>query len=436
MKQRSTLGRRLTVVLALAAVFLGLVAMTVTPAVGKSNAISMDDWSSKACQTCHPREWNDWSHSGHAMTLSAQLTNSDHNSSELLDQTCVKCHSPELGTVKISDIVQPIDQKGPWKLVGQYASAGDTPSIPCLECHQPHAVTPPGLLPGMDFADESTFYRNVAAPQTTNLYIYDAFAQKYVDPQPIAPVMSLDGQPISVSDTRSSRVCYTCHATDQAESNLFEPNTPPQGDNTVGTGDDRTLTGVHQGIPCVTCHMPGGSHTFDPMNACSQCHGATSGATASLYYVTHVQTSYTDPSLSMLTGNMSPLNIHWLDKSKLWPPVEVSMTASAADNIVTYTIMLRNFASWDISNMTVKGLIPTGAGYLDSWVVNRNSPGKFETSDVSFTVGSIPAGQSFGPLVYRVQAGTGTALTAHAWVQWAQAIPGTANSPDVTISTK
>lgn len=435
-KQRSARGRLLMVVSVLAVALLGVVVLTVTPAVGKGNAISMDDWSSKACQTCHPREWADWSQSGHAMTLSAQLLNPDHDSSELLDQTCVKCHSAELGTVKIGDIVQPLDQTGPWKLVGQYANAGDTSSIPCLECHQQHAVKPAGLLPGMDFADESTFYRNVTPPQTTNLYVYDAFAQKYVDPQPIAPVMNQDGQPIPISDTRANRVCYTCHATDLAESNLFEPNTPPQGDNTVSTGDDRTLTGVHQGIPCVTCHMPGGSHTFDPMSSCSQCHHAVSGATASLDYVTHVRTSYTDPSLSMLSGTMSPLNVHWLDKTKLWPPVEVSMTAAASDNVVTYTIILHNYASWDVSDMTVKGVIPTGSQYLDSSIVDGSNPGKLEGGDISFTVGAIKAGQSFGPLVYRVQKGSAADLTAHAWAQWAQAIPGTANSPDVAVPSK
>ena len=431
-KQRSTPGRRWMVVLALAAALGGLFALTAAPAVGKSNAVSLDDWSSKACQTCHPKEWNEWSRSGHAMTLSAQLTNPAHNSAELLDQTCVKCHSPELGTVKIADIVQPIDQKGPWNLVGQYAKAGDTPSIPCLACHQPHAAQPPGLLPGMDFADESTFYRNVAPPQISNLYIYDALAQKYVDPQPIAAVLN-NGQPVPIAQTRANRVCYTCHATALAESNLFEPQTPPSGDNSVSSGDDRTLTGAHQGIECVTCHMPGGSHTFNPMNSCSQCH-AQGGATAPLAYVTTVRTSYTDPSLSMLSGNFSPLNIHWLDKTQLWPPLAVGMTATDTGDTVTYNITLTNYASWDLSDVTVRASIPKGAGYLDSQVLTANSPGKFDGSDVVFIIGAIPAGQSFGPITYRVLKGTATDFTAHAWVAWAGAISGTANSADVTIA--
>src|SRR5512135_2037441 len=106
--------------LTVAAVILVVGVVTVVPTAGKSNAVSMDDWSSKSCQACHPREWNEWSQSGHAMTLSAQLLNAAHNTAEVPDQTCLKCHSPELGAVKIADIVQPLDQKGPWKLVGQY----------------------------------------------------------------------------------------------------------------------------------------------------------------------------------------------------------------------------------------------------------------------------------------------------------------------------
>lgn len=291
-------------------VLLVLGVLRATPTSASSGDISLSDWQSKSCQTCHPQQWNEWSRSGHAMTLSAQLLNTGHNSAEQLNQTCVKCHSAELGTVPIGQIVQPLDTTGPWKLVGKYANAGDTPSIPCLECHQTHSPIQPGLLPGMDFGDESTFYRNVPAPQITNLFTFDAFAQKYVDPQPIAPVMN-GAQAVPIPQTLANRQCYTCHATDQAESNLFEPNTPPSGDNSIGTGDDRTLTGVHQGIQCVTCHMPNGSHTFNPMSSCEQCHNQATAVT--LDFVTKAHTSFNDPSLSMLSGNMSPLNIHWLN---------------------------------------------------------------------------------------------------------------------------
>lgn len=415
--------------LTVAAVILVVGVVTVVPTAGKSNAVSMDDWSSKSCQACHPREWNEWSQSGHAMTLSAQLLNAAHNTAEVPDQTCLKCHSPELGAVKIADIVQPLDQKGPWKLVGQYANAGDTPSIPCLACHQTHTPKPAGLLPGMNFGDESTFYRNVSAPQTTNLYTYDAFAQKYVDPAPIAPVMNGD-QAIPIADTRANRVCYTCHATEKAESNLFEPQKEPEGDNSVGTGDDRTLMGAHQGITCVTCHMAGGSHTFNPMNACSQCH-SPGNTTASLDYIKSVATSYTDPSLSMLSGNQSPLNIHFLDPTQLWPPVVVSMTALRSSDTVAYTIYVRNLGSADISNIDLRATLPAGAGYLDSQIVDGNNPGQFNGSEVYFNIGAIPAGQSFGPIQYRVSIGKAKDLSAHAEAVWEQPVPGSALSPNV-----
>ena len=291
--------------------------LLLAPTGARAQGIDIKDWSSASCRPCHQREWSEWSRSGHALTLEAQLANASHNAAELLDQTCLKCHSPELGAVKIGDVVAPIDQKGPWKLIGPYADSAGAPSISCKACHQQHSIPKSGLLSGMDFGDESTFYRNLPAATTTNLFIFDAYAQKYVEPQPIAPVIA-NGREISVEPTRSNRLCYTCHATARAESNLFEPQTPPSGDNTLGSVDDRTLTGAHQGIACVTCHMAGGSHTFNPMDSCAQCHGQ-GGATASLAYVQKVRTSYTDPSLSMLSGNFSPLNIHWLDTSKLTP---------------------------------------------------------------------------------------------------------------------
>lgn len=395
--------------------------------------ISVSDWSAQSCQACHPKEYADWSTSGHAMTLSAQLLNKDHNSAELLDQTCVKCHSPELGTEKIANIVGPIDTKGPWQLVGKYAGLGNSPAISCLACHQPHTVKPAGLLPGEDFGDESTFYRGVPAPQVTNLKIYDAFAQKYIDPPMIAPVMNGD-QPVPITQSLSNRLCSTCHGTDQAESNLFEPNKPAQGDNTLGSGDNRTPTGAHQGIACVTCHMAGGSHTFNPMNSCSQCHGKDTSLPSLDYVTNQVRTSYNDPSLSMLTGNASPLNIHWLDTTQVWPPAEVTMTAADTGDTVTYTISIRNHANWDLSNVTVKGTVPAGAKYVDSWAGSSANPGSFDGSAASVKIDSIGAGQTSDTITYRVSKGSATDLTAHAWISWDKEIAGTAVSADVTIT--
>ncbi len=251
------------------------------------------------------------------MTLSAQLLNASHNSDEKLDQTCLTCHSPELGNKDIASIVKPLDTKGPWQLAGDYTNYANAPAISCLACHQSHGTPPtPGLLPGMDFGDESTFYRNQPTPETANQFVFDPFTQQHVAPPEIAPVMDGD-RVVNVDQTLSNRVCYTCHATEKAESNVFQPKVAPEGENKVGSGDDRTLTGAHQGIACVTCHMVHGSHTFDPMSSCGQCHG-TNTMLPSLDYVTkEVKTSYNDPSLSMLSGKMSPLNIHWLDTSKL-----------------------------------------------------------------------------------------------------------------------
>jgi uncharacterized repeat protein (TIGR01451 family) len=136
----------------------------------------------------------------------------------------------------------------------------------------------------------------------------------------------------------------------------------------------------------------------------------------------------------MLSGNMSPLNIHWLDKSQLWPPIVVAMTAADTGDTVTYSISIQNNATWSISNIMVDGTIPAGSGYLDSWVINQNNPGKFLGSNVELSVGSIVSGQSFGPIVYRVLKGTAKDFTAHAWVVWTQPMTGSANSPSVTIA--
>ncbi|MGB8645442.1 MAG: multiheme c-type cytochrome [Anaerolineae bacterium] len=394
---------------------------TTTPTTGSTETgpLSVEQWSSTQCQACHPKEWNDWLTSGHKMTLADQLLNAEHNSSEPLEQTCLKCHSPELGKEKIENIVQPISTTGPWTLVGQYANLGDAHAITCLACHQTHSP-----MTGSPAA--------AGSKPVTNIAIYDAFAQQHVAPRPIAPVMNGD-QAIPVADTLANRLCYTCHGTEQAESNLFEPDKAPEGDNSVGSGDDRTLMGAHQGMQCVACHMAGGSHTFDPRQSCQQCHAQ--GATpASLEFVQQVQTSYTDSTLSMSSGAMSSLNVHFLDPSQLWPPVSVGMTAEDQGDTVAYHITIHSLAAWDMSNVVVRGSIPSGSGYLDSWVLNRNNPGKFTGTDVELNVGHISAGETVGPIVYRVLKGTAKDLTARAWVVWEQPMTGSANSPSATIS--
>jgi hypothetical protein len=55
-------------------------------------------------------------------------------------------------------------------------------------------------------------------------------------------------------DTRQA-LCYQCHA--------------PLAGALVGSGDDRTPVGVHEGLSCLACHLKHGQQT---RASCATCH--------------------------------------------------------------------------------------------------------------------------------------------------------------------
>jgi hypothetical protein len=165
------------------------------------------------CKSCHTEEHKRWTTTLHAASAADVLTNVEHNTTELLTDECITCHAPfQAAKFKIGDFVQPVDQKGPWKVVDKNASAWQ--AIQCEVCHDPTSQAP------------------------RKLAFYDSEKQAYV----------------AVKD--STELCEKCH----------QP----------GTDDSRDLAGsVHEGLQCATCHFQKGTEmSLDPKESCKQCHPA------------------------------------------------------------------------------------------------------------------------------------------------------------------
>jgi hypothetical protein len=163
------------------------------------------------CKSCHTQEHQRWSTTLHAADAAAVLTNEKHNTEELLTDECITCHAPfQAAKFKIGDFVQPIDQKGPWKVVDQNVKAWE--AIKCETCHNPTSKEPKKLA------------------------FYDPAKQAYV------------------AVNHSTELCEKCH----------QP----------GTDDSRDLKGsVHEGMQCATCHFQKGTEmSLDPKQSCKQCH--------------------------------------------------------------------------------------------------------------------------------------------------------------------
>jgi hypothetical protein len=241
-----------------------------------------------ACTGCHRDEHRAWKASGHAASYADIFLNEDHNHKERLYPDCFRCHGMYYDG-GIADLVAPIDTEGPWRLLDDRE---ETPVIPCLACHPIHMENEPRVHPGTMDDPRATFYaREVRLPRA-GLYVRAERAHLRVDHLP-QPGMVLGDREVLVSEDPLQRLCMQCHA----------PNWAHQ----AGTEDDRTPTGVHEGISCRACHR---DHSNDPTNACTTCHPAVTSCNLD---VREMNSSYRDRN--------SPHNIHSMTCADCHDPV-------------------------------------------------------------------------------------------------------------------
>ena len=230
------------------------------------------------CAGCHRDEHKAWMASGHSATYSDIFLNEKHNSMERPYPDCFRCHGMYFdGTIK--ELVEPLSTTGPWNLIDE--NKAEQAVIPCLVCHPIHMENEPMIHPGTMDDPAATFYEREAREQLTGLYLRSDRIHLRSD-QLRKPDMYRDGEPVKVSDDPVQRICMQCHA--------------PNWAHEAGTEDDKTPTGVHEGISCRACHR---DHSNNPKDACLTCHPAVTSCSVD---VMEMNTSY--------KSRTSPNNIH------------------------------------------------------------------------------------------------------------------------------
>jgi len=204
----------------------------------------------RACADCHQAEYEQWQQSGHGVTYRDIFLNEQHNQAEQINDRCLVCHAMFFAG-KAADLVTPLNTKGPWQL--RDPEMADWPVIPCLACHQVHADHFPAANP--DYADPQV---QAAKPpeKLSTLSFFVRAEQRYLALSDLSEIaISEDGKPVRIASDVRQRQCYQCHA--------------PNAFHAVGTSDDRTVTGVHEGLSCLDCHSPHGGTIAD---SCAGCH--------------------------------------------------------------------------------------------------------------------------------------------------------------------
>ena len=231
------------------------------------------------CKNCHGSEYSNWLASGHSAGYADIFLNETHNQTEQLNADCLRCHGMFFGKTT-DELVEPLSKKGPWRL--KEAEKAKQPVIPCMACHQVHS---PGVTVRQpDYSSPDSIFKGRVLTNNS-IGFYDRHEKSHFQLNNLpTPVMLLFGDTIKTPVDKVYRLCVQCHA--------------PSVWHEVGSSDDHTPVGVHQGISCNACHEP---HSNYQRNSCDKCHPAISNCRLD---VKTMNTTFLSPS--------SPNDIHFV----------------------------------------------------------------------------------------------------------------------------
>ena len=203
----------------------------------------------ETCSLCHRQEYASWRAGPHSATYARIFLDKKHNTANMLMDDCLRCHGMHFEG-GVADLVSPINRSGPWRLLPE--DLANQPSMPCLACHDMHREGRPlqkagveGRIPGPS--------QEIARP---SLALFDRRTQAYIPLRDLPIPAMLEGtRVVKMNRDRRQALCYQCHA--------------PTANMQVGSGDDRTGLGVHEGISCLACHEQHGQKT---RASCATCH--------------------------------------------------------------------------------------------------------------------------------------------------------------------
>jgi len=205
------------------------------------------------CVACHQAEYAGWLRSGHAINYKEIFMDSAHNAMEKPNWDCLRCHGMFYDG-NINHLMKLDGDYTQWKIRDKKQETRMT--IPCLACHQMHTDNPRSER--YISLNDSVRTVNERNPMTA---LYIRAEKTYLRSDMLPKSVMFDGdKEITTPSDPASRLCMQCHA--------------PDFKHQVGSEDDRTVTGVHEGISCIACHQP---HSGETKASCAVCHPSLTG---------------------------------------------------------------------------------------------------------------------------------------------------------------
>lgn len=242
------------------------------------------------CQECHRTQYADWNSGGHSVTYGQIFLNEKHNKMEQPYWDCFRCHGM-FYEGNIYDLVNPIDNEGPWKF--KDINQSEIPVIPCLACHQIHSKNETRQIASNFDDPRNIFYEREDRSIPFGFYI--RADQIFLRADFLRePDIYMYGKRVDTPGENDYKLCIQCHS--------------PNYLHELGTEDDRTPAGVHEGLTCNSCHEV---HSNDARNLCGNCHPAISNCGLD---VTKMNTTY--------FSSESLNNIHFVECKNCHPKMK------------------------------------------------------------------------------------------------------------------
>jgi hypothetical protein len=240
-----------------------------------------------ACQKCHQQDYAAWHAGPHSATYAQIFTSPTHNSERRLMNDCLRCHGMHFDG-SIRDLVQPQNAQGPWHVIR--AGFADEPTMPCQTCHVVHRE-------GAKETKPKERISVAGAAVHDSLAFYDRRERiHYIAASLPIPQLYDGARAVKMNEDPRQAICYQCHASRMPDTGTAAAlhGWGPQ----VGSGDDRTPMGVHEGLSCVSCHF---GHNENTRASCKTCHSKMSNCGLD---VEKMDTTYANAA--------STHNIHWV----------------------------------------------------------------------------------------------------------------------------